>query len=372
MKKLYLALILILATLLLASCGEAEAPEGMQLVYGSDEDGYYFYSPANWNISNLDGIKAAYVSKINITSVSFSEVAVTPPDGVNATDYFFTDYFNDSLSEFPTEPTITKNAEDTVFGAEGAKADKAIRYEYNYEYEGHTFGFVQILMTKHGSYYIFTYTSTFDKYDEEKTYYETYLDKLDMVINNFKFVEKKGAESEDNTVYEKDADGYILVSDEELCGFKLYVTEDFKVDYSSAAVSVSLTDGSNIMITETSPANLYIDEYWAQRKEELSKIVTSLTVISEIPTERVKEGEPGYEEYKAAVLNSACSLGNAVSAYLCEYTYEYNGSTYHVYQIFAVDSSFMGSGYTFTYTAKEENFKNHLDTVKKIISKVEF
>ena len=374
MKKVILIFLIIISVLTIVSCGEAEAPEGMQLVYGSEEDGYYFYSPEGWNISNLEGIKAAYVSKVNTTSVSFTEVTFNQPDGISEEEYFFTSYFTENFKEFPEGTKITVNGEESTFGVEGAKADRAKKYVYTYEYQGHTFGFIQTLMTKHGRFYICTYRSTFDKYNnEDTTYYEKYLEKYLMVENNFKFTEKLKAPTEENPKeYKKDSDGYILISDSELSGFDLYVPEDFKVNYSSAAVKATSSDGSNIMMTETAPANLYIDQYWKARKDELQKIVKNLTVISEIPTERVAKDEEGYEEYRNKLLESVVTLGNAISAYACEYTYEYNGSTYHVFQVFAIDSEFMGSGYALTFTAKEENYAKYIDVIEKILSKVEF
>lgn len=374
MKKITVLFLLILSILALVSCGEAEAPEGMQLVYGSEEDGYYFYSPEGWNISNLEGVKAAYVSKVNTTSVSFTQVEVEAPDGISAEEYFFTSYFYDNFSEFPKGTDVTVKGEKTTFGVEGGKADRAIKYVYNYEYDGHRFGFIQTLMTKHGRFYICTYRATFDMYNDEVTYYEKYTEKYLMVENNFKFTEKLGAsEDKKKTEYTKDRDGYILISDSELSGFDLYVPESFKVDYSSAAVKASHADGSNIMMTETAATNLSIDMYWKQRKEELSGIVTNLTAIKEIPTERIAEGEEGYEEYQKQLAESKIyNFGNADAAFACEYTYTYNGNTYHVYQVFAIDSTFMGSGYTFTFTAREENYEKHIESITKMLEKVKF
>ena len=80
MKKL-IALILSLTTIFLSlisltSCGDDkdETPEGMQLVYGGKNAGYYFYAPEEWTVSNIGAIKSAYVSRLDTTSVSFCEV----------------------------------------------------------------------------------------------------------------------------------------------------------------------------------------------------------------------------------------------------------------------------------------------------------
>ena len=70
-----------MSLVLLVSCAESEsAPDGMQVVYKSYEDGYTFYGPGGWIISNRGGIAATYVSGVNKTSISFTKT--TLPEGV--------------------------------------------------------------------------------------------------------------------------------------------------------------------------------------------------------------------------------------------------------------------------------------------------
>ena len=124
MKKLgalTLALAIIICSLLsLTACSnKSDVPDGMQLVYGSNSSGYRFYAPEEWTVSNLNNIKSAYVSRLDITSVSFAEVDPLPDGvGINKADYFFTDYFNNSLSEFPESMKL----EVTVNGEEDRKS----------------------------------------------------------------------------------------------------------------------------------------------------------------------------------------------------------------------------------------------------------
>ena len=74
MKKLALAFILVLSVILLIGCGSDGAPDGMQLVSGGPELGYYFYAPEEWTVSNTGDISSVYVSRIDTTSVSFAEI----------------------------------------------------------------------------------------------------------------------------------------------------------------------------------------------------------------------------------------------------------------------------------------------------------
>ena len=349
MKKVILLALLIITALCLFSCsGDDEAPEGMQLVYGSDSAGYYFYAPEEWTVSNLGDIKAAYTSRVDTTSISFTEVY---PDklndtGLSAEEFFFTKFFDSSLSEFHTEPTVTMTAERTTFGAEGAKADRAEKYAYSYLYSGHRFGFLQILIKEADSYYIFTFSSLLEEKSDGVTYYDFYAEKLQSVIDNFKFVSKSGEDVAPE--YERDSDGYILATDKALAGFSLYIPESFKIDFSDAAVSATHSDGTNINMTRATPTGTSFNEYFDARLEELRVIVKDLAVTKEL---------------------TATEFSNADSAFYVEYNYTYCGDSYKVYQIFAVKGM---TFYSFTYTAKSELYDTHIGEVEKVISKVVF
>ena len=86
----------------LTSCGEADdgAPEGMQLVYGSDTLGYYFYGPEEWVVANLGDIACTYASKIDTTSMTFAKSEM--PTGT------IDEYFESEKEKFPFEISVTK------------------------------------------------------------------------------------------------------------------------------------------------------------------------------------------------------------------------------------------------------------------------
>ena len=359
LAALTLAIAVIICSLLaLSSCSnESDIPDGMQLVYGSDSTGYRFYAPEEWTVSNLDGIKSAYVSKLDITSISFAEVDPLPSNiGIDESEYFFGAYFNDSLSEFPEamKLNVTVNGEQTVFGKEGEKADKAVKYVYSYEYSEHKFGFMQILMNKGERFFIFTYTALLEEKSEGVTYYDHYLEeKVLSVIDNFRFTPPTADKSEP-IEYEKDADGYSLISNPALAGFSLYVPEGFECDYSSATVSATHADGSNLNMSEATMTgnNMTVSDYWKIRKAELSAIVGEVTEIN---------------------VNEPTTVGNSKYAFSFEYTFVYNGEVYHVYQVLAVEGVFLfQNGYVFTYTAKEANYNTHFESIKTVLEKVDF
>ena len=371
MKKicaLILALTLTAATVFtLNSCSDSsDTPDGMQLVYGSDADGYYFYAPEEWTISNIGEIKSAYASRVDSTSVSLAEVFPEPAvTGIGKEEYFFTSYFNDSLSEFPEtmKPTVTLSGEPTVFGKEGATADKALKYAYNYEYSNNTFGFMQILIKEGERYFVFTFCALLEQRADNKTYYDYYLDKLQKVIEEFRFVEITAEKGK--TDYKKDSDGFILISEKKLAGFKLYVPESFVPDYSSAIVSATHNDGSNINITEATGTGETPNEYVMRRFTEIEKVTGS----------KITCDNATYDENGKIIdlTHETVQFGNAKAGYAYEYKFTYNGNTYQVYQVLVIDGFALSySGYVFTFTAKEANYPLHVDEINSVIQKVEF
>ncbi len=359
MKKFLILAITLITALSLFSCSEDDVPDGMQLVSGGEDKGYYFYGPEEWTVSNVGKMDAIYASALDNSSMTFTEIdpqKLTPAEGQTKSDYFFNNYFQDSLKEFPDSAKlkITVNGKEDIFGAGAEGADKAVRYVYEYTYDTSPFGFIQIFLSHDDNFYIFTYSAQKTKRveTEESTRYDFYMDKLTATIESFRFVKKAGASS-DTTQAPTDSDGFILASDKKKAGFDFYVPQSFKVDYSSAITSATHSDGSNVNMTIATRAGIPANDYWSIRRDELSTFVTNLTVIQE---------------------NVNTKLGNNSQwAFAYEYTYEYNGEKYHVYQILAVDGMLLiADGYVFTYTAKEENYEKHFDDVEKSINKVVF
>jgi len=364
MKKILLILICFISVFAFASCdNENDTPEGMQLVYGSDADGYYFYVPEEWLVSNVGDIKAAYISRVNTSSVSFTEVKLNTD--ANKADYFFGSYFNEHLPELQKMPgfNLKVNGTPTTFGNGEYAATKAQQYIYTYkhqdydlskqEYLEYEFSFMQILVQKNDRFFIFTYSAQNTAEDDATPNYEKYLDKVKAIIEAFRFV-GDGTPKDDTAEYVRDADGYILISDKKLSGFELYVPDSFKPSYSSAIVSATHADGSNINLSEASYTGIEANKYWEKREKDLSTFFTEVTVIQkEVDTE----------------LGNSDSLLYGNWDWIFEYTYVHSGEKYHVYQVVSIDGF---NGYVFTYTAPEEHYNTHLDEILKVIEKVRF
>ena len=69
------------------------------------------------------------------------------------------------------------------------------------------------------------------------------------------------------------------------------------------------------------------------------------------------------------------TFGNADRAIAYEYTYTYRGAEYHTYQVMVVHEKIpliLQKGYVFTFTAPEAAYAEQIESVKKMIGKVNF
>ena len=351
MRKL-LSLLLVAATVFaicasMVSCGKStDAPEGMQLVRGGEDVGYNFYCPEEWTVSNVGTISAAYVSKVDTTSVSLTESEMPAKS--------FKEYFMDSTARFTFPIEITVNGDVCNFG----NAEEAYKFVYSYEYKEIGVVCMQILAKYQGRFYIFTFTSYSAERTEGESYYQFYLEKVQQIIDNVIFTEKKAVQS-DPVSYPKDEDGFNLVSDKSVCGFELYLPQSYTVDNSTGIVSASKEDGSFISLTKAMTTGVTIEDYWKLRKENLAPFIDSRTdgegktvsTLTEIEVNKRLEG-----------------IGNEF-AFSFEYTYEYAGVKYHVYQVLFVNG---WDGFVFTYTAEEANYESHLEEAKMVLQKVKY
>ena len=340
-----LALALIISSLLaLTSCSKSDgAPDGMALVKGGEDVGYYFYGPEEWVVSNLGSIACTYASKIDTTSMTFTK-SEKPAVSVK-------EYFESEKAKFPFEINVTVDGESCTFGNADTLATK---YVYTYTYKDISYTCMQIFVTNADSFYIFTYTANNVAYSDEQTYYQFYLEKATAVIDAFKFTTANPT-AQPEPEYVRDADGYILVSDETLAGFKMYVPDSYKVDYSTALISVTNRDGANISMSQLTYTGVTFLEYWQTRMDNINAFANG-TCQGVRPLDK--------DNIETVVIAGT----NNAKAY--EYTYTYEGVTYHVYQVIIIENGV--NGYVFTYTADETVYDKHLEDAKKVLYKVEY
>ena len=352
MKRIIAALmtlITLFGVLAMTSCGKKDGvPDGMQLVRGGDDVGYNFYGPEEWVIANYGDISCTYASKIDMSSMTFVETE-NPAGTVE-------EYFESEKTKFPYEISVSVNGEVCSFGnALGAR-----KYVYTYTYKDFSYTCMQIFITHGGRFFIFTYTASNAKRSTgDLSYYEYYLEKVQATIDAFVFTEKTADAQAPE--YERDADGYKLISDKDLAGFKMYVPESFKVDHSSALVSATHSDGTNINMSRTTYTQVSSEEYWKVRKQNIEAFADKVQAEDGTLVSSLRQiGDKPVQLY----------LDDIRWALAYEYTYVYEGVTYHVYQIHIVQSA--TDGYVFTYIATEDNYQTHLDEMNKVLDKIEY
>ena len=366
MKRFLMSFILILTMMcILISCADnsGDAPDGLQIVKASESEGYVFYGPEGWVVANDGKIAASYIS-LNNTSITFTEAEM--PSGS------FEEYFEGYKSQYPYDITV-KSAGPTAFG----NAESAYSVLYTFEYSSTPIACMQIFVKNSGSFYIFTYTSSGDP-DDESSDYTRYFESVRLAIENFKFTTKSPS-ADNSDEYELDADGYALVSKKELSGFELYVPSDSEVVMSSTIVTAKLSDKANITITKATNAGVSVIQYLWERKEKIESLFGEVTDIKlETESEITLKEEDGSHFDISPTPNPNIIFGNLEkhNIIVYEYTYNHSGSTYHVYQVLGIEPGvlgmFGGAGYVFTYTAVEDEYSTHYETIEKILQKLRF
>ena len=357
MKKIIsLTLCVIALMALLTSCNSESAPEGLQIVHSSSVEGFKFYAPEGWTVitTSYNTDCKVYGAKLGVRGqTSITLIKAEKPEDINA-------YFTSSLNDMPAEVEVLKSPEACTFG-NATNASKAIyTYKYNtYDYEKSKyvdmdFTCMQIFVEYGNDFYIFTYTAPGTPTNEDSSY-NTYLEYVQKAIDAFLFIEKSSEETPQ--IFEKDEDGYNLVSDKTLCGFSLYLPDSFKVASNDGDVEAKVGTGATISLARAVDTGVTVSDYWKMRKDDLTRIVGE---VKEIDVNVInKDGET-----KVKLGNLAA---NRVAAYT--YTYEYGGVTYMVYQVMGTN---LTTGFVFTYTAPIDEFNTHFDEIKIILDKVKF
>ena len=359
MKKRIVALLLcVLSLFSLFSCGKdlpegAELPEGMQYA-GGEAYGFYLYVPEEWTLSSMDSVVGAFVSNLDISSVTLTSVEKPQDMDIDT-------YFKSTMEDMPFQDyKLEKDGVSLLLGTLDAKG-----YEFTYTYkpynakenETNAYRVMQLFAERESKLYVFTYTALDIQKNigSDKTYFQTHIDDVNEIIENVQFIKAKNT-SDTKADYKKDADGYLKVAEKKGSGFDLYMHPDWHCTMSGGFVEITSADETaSLNITESKDNGVSPSEYWAKRKSDLERYTDGeITVI--------RQDENG-------------EFGNADVAWIYEYTYTYRGQSYHTYQVLIIDQKIpliYYKGYVFTFTATEESYETHLDSVKKMMQKVNF
>jgi len=332
--------------------------------YERDADGYKLISDksvAKYSLWVPDDFTVKYSS--GITEATLADGSSITMSVATNTGVVVTEYWAARKAELEALfGTVNVISADTPTALGDSNAAFAYEYTYTYNYAKTKIGVMQILVYHGADFYIFTYSSFMEEKEYGISYYDYYLQgtedkpsKVGSIISSFKFIDKSGEPSAPE--YERDENGNIIVSDKAIAGFVMSVPDAYRVDYSSAIVSVTREDGTNISMSKATYTGVDKDAYWEHRKEELIPLIDK----DESGNTTLREVEGG--------ISVAVELDDVKWAFSYEYTYELEGKAYHVYQVLIVKGS---NGYVFTYTAYEENYAEHLSEAKDILAGIKY
>lgn len=180
-KVLSILLIICLFTAILCSCsknGEGDVPTGMKLASDPEiSKGYSLFVPEAWTVDMSTGITSAYVSSVDRSSVS---VTYEVPQ-----ESTIKEYWDNRVSQFSSVFESFEIIEEGVATKLG-NADAA-SYTYTAEYNGHKYKFMQLFAIRGVYLYTFTYTALNEESVTGKIPFDSNLDYVYKVIENFKF-----------------------------------------------------------------------------------------------------------------------------------------------------------------------------------------
>lgn len=184
-KIICLTLTLIMATTALASCSdssEVEIPRGMQLASNEKQD-YYFFVPTSWTLNDANDFSNAYFSATDKSNVSVftypveSEGEMTSyvsaETGKIDPNLYFDKFVEDSKANFPDITVVERK--ETIFGGQAA-----LQATYTMTMQGVAYKFMQVITPRSAMFYVFTFTSTVEKFD-------THLETIEPIVTNFLF-----------------------------------------------------------------------------------------------------------------------------------------------------------------------------------------
>lgn len=342
------ALLLSLALcMLLTSCaapqeaGGVPIPQGMKDATG-DGVGYYLFLPNDWKVDHSTGVTIATYATARIVFSSFNSKR-EPDEYWNAsraeTEEMFTDFHMD------------EEAASTLFGKNAALRYKfsGILYDGNGDGKKDKYGVTQYVSKRNGKMYVLTYMAPFEKD------YEQYTTVVEAIVTNFLFTDKE--ETGGTPASPSDADNAVNggvkdIADPAIHDFHLYVPTSWVTDLQNGTVSayVSEENRTSISLVRNYPtAANTLPEYFNNLEKEYKEQLSDYRLVKK-------------EEHRKATADGIDSLRY-------EFTATKGGTAYRFFQELFVKGSYV---YTFTYTATEEQYAQHVDEADAMIAGIVF
>lgn len=318
-----------------ACASTSEVPDGYQYATCTGE---YFrlFVPTQWTVNTESGVSSAFLalSTGNVT-VTMTQVATETIEKTDETaeipslSDFVAAHLADigEMKDFKQE----KSFDSTLSGY----VAKDITYTASVLGTSHRFR--QILTRVEGRFYLFTYSTVAEQFDQ-------WLNSVDEILENITF-ESYPYEGEDGRKIPDNVEapeGMKLISDNEVA-YRFFAPESWIRDVNNGQnlVYASEEDRSNVSVVayDMEDYSTYtVETYWTECKNRYTATLEEFTILSE--TETTLDGG----ERQAMVY---------------EYTYTLGGVQYQVRQTVCM----VGMIYTMTYTALPENYDAHMEDV---------
>ena len=339
MKKLIsFILVLVLICTALVSC-KKDAPNGMKSVTVSGEP-FILYVPEVFTTNTSSGISSAYYRSVE-NDILVTARYYTPADSEMTIDEYMTfcaDAYAESLEEFSKTAEV---AGDILYGVD------ARRLEYKMSDGDVKYEVTQISAKHNGDFVSLNIYTTGDG----KNVYSEY---ITMIVENFILAEKseKGAEA----FIDKNTPDGMKIASNDIVEYRFYVPTIWVCDAESGVSEAYYPESekTNVTVTSYSPSteetgmtlSKYVEKCIAEYKTTLKGFSETVTVTSGL----------------TVVDKPAESI---------EFSAEYDGAVYKLRQVVFYASEF-NLYYTFTYTATEAKYDEHMADFDAMLSAFAF
>ncbi len=330
---LLLALLLLVTPVLTACGGNTDPgvtlPDGMQLGYAGD--GYTFYAPVRWQVSEAGGVPTAMVSSVDRTSLTCVRIE---------SDKSAAAYFSESEAELTArlfEYTLTNEGSDSL--TLGGVA--AIRRVYTAKVEGTAYKFMQVLCQKDGYIYLLTYTAENTAKENETSKFDTHYEDATAAISAFAF-SGTGKPPVTTAGPTEVLPGMYEASDPAVSRYSLYAPLSWTTVTATGITTVKKGEEAVLSVSYEVPREDNIPALWEARKTSYTAIYENFTVI-----------EAECETAEVEKLEDVKVFFGEVPAVRYVYTYTVNGTAYKSAEILTIRGVYI---YTMTYTAKADAY----------------
>lgn len=339
MKKIIsLILVLVLVCTALVSC-KKDAPNGMKSVTVSGEP-FILYVPEVFTTNTSSGISSAFYRSVE-NDILVTARYYTPADSEMTIDEymnFCADAYAESLEGFSKTAEL---AGDILYGVD------ARRLEYKMT-EGEVAYEVTQISAKHkGDFVSLNVYTTGDG----KNVYSEY---ITMIVENFTLTEKSEAGAE--ALVDKNTPAGMKIASNDIVEYRLYVPSVWVCDADSGVSEAYYPESekTNVTVTSYSPAT-------GEKGMSLSKYVEKCI-------EEYRGTISGFPEVVAITNDLMVAEKEAVGL---EFTAEYDGVVYKLRQVIFYASEFE-LYYTFTYTAIDTKYNEHMADFEAMLSAFSF